>query len=306
MRCSILAHNMHTFIDLPSTLHEYLEQMICSYLGSVTGQRIGMNDPSAKVTELKQEIYRLPTASHELKALLNQHPALSLQDRANLLYYLKSDLTDCDLEGLEEPTGWRIPKVNVPGMNVAMRFLDVVPSQFVKPDEQRLNRVPFQVNLAKSQMEVVGFRLYSPAQLHGVVMATGFGPGSPFLEYFQIYRTKIVKEFEEALMYNFESTQLYSHQHNDSLAGPENYKVIMLERPFDLIEDTPYVLKFKLAGCPAFYRGNPFTLKESKTVFGPDGTVFYFSEGLNLTDEYVSGRNHLTGALIGLVYKLVR
>jgi hypothetical protein len=220
-----------------------------------------------------------------------------------LLHYLKTDLTDCDADNLEECAGWRIPKIPMPEFKVVMRFSDVLPPQFRQEEDVRPTRNPWRVSLEKPQVELVGLNVFSPVQLHGIVMAAAYGPSTTaVLEYFQIHSAFQFQEFGEALLYSGNCDELFSHERNDSLSGPQVYKVIMFDRPFDLLDNTPYMLKFKLQGCNTFYRGNPHTLEEAKIVTTADA-VFYFRGALCITGEFVDGLNQLTGPLLGLVCK---
>jgi hypothetical protein len=294
---------VHSFETLPSLLSQFLERMISQYMESITGRLSRSDDSREKINELKEYIYQIPAASQELKELLAKYPLIKPKKQALLLYYLKTDLTNCDVDGLEECVGWRIPRITIPEFKLALRFSDVLPPLFRQEEDVRPTRNPWRVNLEKGQVELVGLNVFSPVQLHGIVMATAYGPSTTaVLQYFQIHSAVHFQEFGEALMYSANCDELFTHERNDALTGPESYKVIMFERPFDLLDNTPYMLKLKLLGTQCFYRGNPHTLDEAKIVTTADVT-FYFRGALCVTGEFVDGLNQLTGPLLGLVYK---
>jgi hypothetical protein len=297
LSCASAAAKLHSFEGVPDRLCEYFDRRIGQYLEVVTGRP----DTRAlsKIVELRDIIYTLPTASHELKRLLRMHPAITLQDQANLLYYLKTDLTDCDMDNLEESVGWRIPQVTRPGYKVVMRFSDVLPPQFRQEGDERKTRCQWGVKLQEDQIEIVGFAAFAPVRLHGVVMATSIGPSAGVLQYFQVFDAQYL---EDGMLYSLDCQQLFSHQRNDALSGPENHKVIMFERPFELLEGTSYIFKFKLGGSDSFRRGNLYTLTEEASIIGPDDVIFLFHYALCMTGEKINGQNDLTGPLLGLVY----
>jgi hypothetical protein len=292
---------LHSFVDIPDRLREFLERMTSQYLESITERQALSKEPPSKINELKELIYPLPHASHELKRLLRMYPSISLQDQANLLYYLRTDLTDCDVDNLEYCVGWRIPQVTSLDCKVAMRFTNLLPPLFRQHRDERPTRSPWKVNLAEDQVELVGFIAYSSIQLYGVVMPTTYdsSPGA-VLQYFKIYEPP---QFNEALLYSDQSRQLFSHEQYDSLSGPMNSRVIRFERPFELLETTKYVFKFKLAGSPAFYHGNSKSHQELTPLTDSDGVVLHFTEVFNISREYVSRTKQGTGPLLGLLYK---
>jgi hypothetical protein len=297
LTCASAAEQLHSFEGLPDRLREYFDRMIGMHLEIITGRQ---STALSKIVELRDIIYTFPTASHELKRLLHTHPAITLQDQANLLYYLKTDLTDCDTDNLEECVGWRIPQVTVPGHKTVMRFSDVLPPQFNQEGDDRKTRCHWGVKIQEDQIEIVGFVVYAPVRLHGVVMATSFGPSAAaVLQYFQVYEAQYLGD---GMMYSVDCQQLFSHQRNDALSGPENHRVIMFQRPFELLDGTSYIFKFKLGGSDSFRRGNIYTLKDDSIIIGPDDVIFHFHSALCFTGERVNGQNDVTGPLLGLVY----
>jgi hypothetical protein len=308
-KCCLSVGKLHTFEKIPDRLHEFLDKLIAEHLEAVTQHPSERTEASSKINDLRELVDAIPTASLELRDLLSRHPNINLQERADLLYYLKTDCTNCDSEELPESVGWRIPKIPSQDYRVAMRFADVLPPLNPSSSSASSSRHP-PWPVGPNQEELVGVTVLQKIELVGVVMATTYEPTlSPELEYFKIYDAERFRDFGESLLYSSHNRKLFSHQRYDSLSGPLNYKVIRFARPYTLQAETPYIFKFKLNGSSAFYRGNPFTLQEVKTVVCPDLktfpdleliTVFYFS-GVT-SAKASSGDNHTTGTLLGLVY----
>jgi hypothetical protein len=325
----------HSYEDVPESLPEFLKSKIFS----IIGQLLGLHSPAYDAIDescraisfdqsmqaLRNYLHHFPHASLELRSLLaahhpSSHPQPVVSSRLNensdyvamlakLLFCLKTDLTNCDLEKLKQPVGWRLPQLSVQEeYSVAMRFTDVLPPQFSDPTDRGPNRGPLLVDLGQNQIELVSLTPMVSVDLFGIVMATTavFCPTAA-LELFEVYQGVIFQDIGASAVYTKQSAKLFSHRRQVLLNGPETQKAVLFDFPFRLNEGTLYLLKFKLGGSREFYRGNPFTLSEVGNVFCADGSCFCFTSALCFTKEYVNStaKHQISSSLLGLIYRKV-
>eukprot|EP00359_Climacostomum_virens_P009273 CAMPEP_0204902160 /NCGR_PEP_ID=MMETSP1397-20131031/3499_1 /ASSEMBLY_ACC=CAM_ASM_000891 /TAXON_ID=49980 /ORGANISM="Climacostomum Climacostomum virens, Strain Stock W-24" /LENGTH=575 /DNA_ID=CAMNT_0052070617 /DNA_START=270 /DNA_END=1993 /DNA_ORIENTATION=- len=280
--CSNKKKKLHTFQPFERSPLEFLDGVISSLVERITNQISRSRVFVSIVQEHKDIVKNLSPISRELLDLLEAYPNISLRNRTNLLYYLKSDLTNCETPGVKGTVGWRIPSTEKSYFKVAMRFNEVLPP-LMSANASKEDRRPSKVDLDMNQIEVVGLRAKSPFRLLGLVLGTPYG-SAPLssLDYFEIY-TAI--ELAGSGMSLTVSNELYfSFAQPQPLDSEGNHRVVLFnDLSFDIIQGTSYIFKFKLSGCPAFHRGNPYTVNKKSPVSSPDNLRMTFEKATCLT-----------------------
>jgi hypothetical protein len=261
-------------------------------LTNLTASELSLPTYQDKVLELRDKICHAEVTP-ELSGLLAQYPRVNICELATLVHYLKTDCFDCDNQAPQSP-GWRIPHVVQEGCQVAMRFKSLLPPQNYQLEAKLPNRRPWIVSTERQQIEVVGLSVLEQVQLLGIVMAASYLDGPAVLEYFEL---RTGQAPQDACMVLDESSELLMRDcENRDLSLPGRSKALMFRRPFELSKGQHFLIKFKLGG-ELFYRGNRFDIGEE------DLGVFRLVAVRVLSRDFIDGQNHLTGPLLGFIYK---
>mmetsp|Transcript_16950 Transcript_16950/g.30446 ORF Transcript_16950/g.30446 Transcript_16950/m.30446 type:complete len:715 (+) Transcript_16950:1698-3842(+) len=298
-KCSSSRNTIYTCEALPSFIPPFLHTKVSLLLREICNLQFADLEPALEVDALSR-YFQHKSATPELMGLLMRYLNLSLQEQADLLYYLKTDCTNCDTGGFEHTSGWRIPVVAYSDMHVAMRFSDLLPPQFSCSMDDP-NRSFWLVDTDNNQIEILGFDCSQSIYLYGVVLAAGAEAQGHELEYFEVYSTQFHDGLGGAAAFTVNDALLFRHDRKTPLCLPQRTMTVRFDEPFSLESGFQYLMKFKLAG-KRFYRGNPYTVEDPQFVIGPDLTTFRFVQALCMTDDIVNGSNEETGPLLGLIY----